>query len=176
MTRESFGIDNISDEEILKRLNTSVLIIPTLESKIIGYFSTDILNVENSEDNSIDKVDLFGVYNSASVIKKEYQNRGLYHQISCAFDSLILDFNSTRTQNIAIYNSFKRQFPQSIIDKTPTKEESSLGKSIAQYLDCKESFDNKTFICNNVYEGSRSNNDLVQGLEANDAYILLNKK
>jgi len=43
-------------------------------------------------------------------------------------------------------------------------------------MDCEQNFDPETFTCKNVYQGSRSNTNLIQGLNSTDAKILLYTK
>lgn len=166
LTRESFGVDDISNDEILKRLDTSVLVVPSVCSEVIGFFSTDILSSD----------EVLGIYNSGGVIKKDYQRGGLYKKIRSAFATDDLDFVSTRTQNVAVYKSFVNLFPDSVPCRNPNILERDLGVKIANYLDCGDSFDSGTFVCSGAYEGSRNNTNLIEGLESTDAYILLNKK
>lgn len=163
LTRNSFGVDDISDREILKRLDSSVIVVPKYNNETLGFFSTDILKYE----------DLFGIYNSAGVIKKEYQREGLYQKIRTAFTTNKVNFVTTRTQNIAVYKSFLKQFPNSMPVNILDFEKKKLVELITKFLDCEDLFDSETFICKNAYEGSRNNSELIEGLNSTDAQLLL---
>lgn len=170
LTRESFGVEDISNNEVLERLDSSIIILPEINSNLIGFISIDIINFNYESKN------LFGNYLVGAVIKNKFQNKGLYSKIYDCLISNKLDYFTTRTQNKAIYNSFIRQYPNSVPNKVPNSEESKLGKLIANYLNCEDKFNSKSFICHNVYEGIRNNAGLIEGLSSTDAYILLNLK
>lgn len=183
LANESFGV-KISKNEILEKLDSSVLLLPYIQEKLIGFFSTDILEIIQIDHFSF--LDMyyqrnckFGIYNSGGVISNNFQNKGLYTKIRDCFTTEDLDFISTRTQNLAVYKAFRNIYGDNIIPnriRNPNFSEKEIGYEIAEYLECKDNFNSDSFICKNVYEGSRNNVGFIDGLSEKDAYILLHTK
>jgi len=56
------------------------------------------------------------------------------------------------------------------------KKSKNYGIAVSKYLNEESDFDKKTFICKNAYDGNRSSEGLIDGLEPNDGFLLLGFK
>lgn len=189
LTRKAFKIE-ISDEEILKRIESDIITIPYFENTPIGFFSSDILSTTNKviaescffSDFIIGEKQTYfiGIYESGSVLKPEFQGKGIYTHAKLSelvmCDESDFKFYTSRTQNHKVLNVFSKKDINVIPFCEPnyvSKIDRELGVDIARYLGCEKNFDSETFICKNVYEGKRSNEGLIKGLGPEDAYMLL---
>ena len=192
------------NDEIVKRIDSDVLIVPYSNDEPIGFFSSDILYdkimrpfscfMNSNPECQI----LFGHYESGSVLLPRFQGNGLYSSVRSSQNNMMgFDFYTTRTQNPKVHSVFEKLHPD--INRIRNKEillkndhskdymlnhnillsinkSKNYGIAVAKYLNCESDFDEKTFICKNAYDENRSSEGLIDGIEPNDGFLLLGMK
>jgi len=82
---------------------------------------------------------------------------------------MIYKLNHLKATETKIFSDF-------IPEKNPTNKDKSLAREISNYLESGHNFNCEEFKFEQVYPGGRSNNGVIEGLNKEDAYLLLYRK
>lgn len=163
VAKNGFNLEDISKEEVLRKLSSDFIIVIKLNNKIEGFFSFNIVF-----DTVSSKL---GIYNRGSVVDKPLQNKGIFSNLIKILLDSNLDFLFLKTQNSLVLKSFgDREIYFSIKEYSLTNQ--NIIFDCLNYLKLSSNFDKNSFIIRNIYPGLRSNYKLLPELNETDTKFL----